>query len=101
MGSTEQPIEDERPRQQSGRRCDLGCESWPPDDEFENCPICGQPTTRYSNLYPLDLDEALAIKGRLDFDDFYTHEWPELREQWLLDHPEDDWRAELAAATYS
>jgi hypothetical protein len=47
------------------------------------------------------MDEALAIKRRLDFDDYYTHEWPEFREQWLLDHPEDDWRAELADATYS
>lgn len=101
MGGVEQPIEDDEPRQQSGRRCDLGCESWPPDDEFENCPICGQPTTRYSNLYPLPMDEAMAMKRRLDFDDYYIHEWPEFREQWLLDHPEEDWRADLAAATYS
>lgn len=97
----EQSIEDDQPRQQSGRRCDLGCESWPADDEFELCPICGQPTTRYSNLYPLALDEALAIKLRLDFDDFYTHEWDGLRDDWLRANPEHDWRADLAAATYS
>ncbi len=101
MGGVEQPIEDDAPHQQSGRRCDLGCESWPPDDEFETCPICGQSTTRYSNLYPLPMDEALKIKHRLDFDDFYEHEWDDIREDWLSRHPEHDWRDAVANATYA
>lgn len=41
-----------------GRRCDLGCESWPDDDRYVNCPVCGEPTTRFSNLRPLSPSEA-------------------------------------------
>jgi hypothetical protein len=47
------------------------------------------------------MDEAMKIKRRLDFDEFYTHDWEEVREQWLLDHPEEDWRADLAVATFA
>jgi hypothetical protein len=41
-----------------GRRCDTGCASWPDDPRYRQCPICGEFTTRYSNLQPLDDDEA-------------------------------------------
>lgn len=41
-----------------GRRCDMGCESWPDDKKYEKCPVCGQETTRFSNLRPLDNSEA-------------------------------------------
>jgi hypothetical protein len=54
-----------------GRRCDTGCESWPPDSEFVRCPQCGEPTTVYNNLQPLDLDEAISIKRHLDFEAKY------------------------------
>lgn len=55
-----------------GRRCDLGCESWPDDDEYGTCPICDEPTTRFSNLRPLDADDAQSILAHRDFNDFYA-----------------------------
>ena len=84
-----------------GRRCQIGCESWPDDDAYDMCPRCGEPTTRYTNLRPLDVFEAHAIASRLDFEDYYTHEWPEERAAWLRDNPEHDWRNDLATASYS
>lgn len=54
-----------------GRRCDLGCESWPDDDSYESCPVCGQPTERASGLKPLPADDARDLKRTLDFEAFY------------------------------
>jgi hypothetical protein len=59
------------PVEQTGRRCDLGCESWPDADEFSKCLRCGGPTTRYSNLQPLSLAEARSIKRHVEFERFY------------------------------
>jgi hypothetical protein len=54
-----------------GRRCGIGCESWPDDDEYAVCPRCGEETERYRNLNPLDEDEARSIKLHLEFEEFY------------------------------
>lgn len=54
-----------------GRRCDNGCESWPDNEEFKVCPKCDEETKRFSNLQPLDLDEARSIKAHIDFDAYY------------------------------
>jgi hypothetical protein len=50
-----------------GRRCDPGCESWPDDDRYKTCPLCGEETTRYRNLRPITQDEA----NELEFEAFY------------------------------
>lgn len=55
-----------------GRRCDVGCLTWPDDKKYAKCPVCGEPTTRYSNLKVADADE---INETL-FDVFYK-EWDE------------------------
>lgn len=57
--------------QRPGRRCDVGCESWPDDDEYEVCPICGEDTTRYTNLTPISEDEAQTIKAYMFFEGYY------------------------------
>ena len=54
-----------------GRRCDLGCESWPDDKEYDPCPVCGQEAKRFSNLRPLEDDEARKQKARIDFEAYY------------------------------
>lgn len=41
-----------------GRRCEIGCESWPDDKAYETCPKCDEPAKRYKNLTPLDESEA-------------------------------------------
>lgn len=55
-----------------GRRCDTGCESWPDDDSYKRCPMCGDRTSRYSNLRPLDADEARSLKLTLEFESMYA-----------------------------
>lgn len=54
-----------------GRRCDLGCETWPDDDTYERCAVCGQLTERASGLRPLSDDDAAELKRGLDFEAFY------------------------------
>jgi hypothetical protein len=54
-----------------GRRCDLGCASWPDSDEYNECPTCGEATTRFGNLTPLPDDEARTITLKIKFDEFY------------------------------
>jgi hypothetical protein len=57
-----------------GRRCDLGCETWPDDTKYKVCPECGQETTRYkgNNIHPLTEEEATPLR----FEAFYK-EWDE------------------------
>jgi hypothetical protein len=50
-----------------GRRCEIGCESWPDEDQYKACPLCGDPAERYGNLEPLSPSEA---KHRV-FEAFY------------------------------
>lgn len=44
-----------------GRRCEYGCESWPDSEQYAKCPLCGEPTTRYSNLSPVSDVEAREL----------------------------------------
>lgn len=55
-----------------GRRCALGCESWPDKLDFQKCLRCGEPTTRYSNLTVMPLDEAEALLHRARFNAYYA-----------------------------
>lgn len=56
-----------------GRRCPLGCESWPDTNEFARCLECGQETTRYSGLTGvLPLDEARSMLKHAKFNAFYA-----------------------------
>jgi hypothetical protein len=50
-----------------GRRCEIGCESWPDDDRYKICPLCKDPAPRYKNLTPMD---ASAARHR-EFEVFY------------------------------
>lgn len=61
-----------------GRRCDFGCESWPDHDDYATCPACGEETTRYSNLKPLDADVARSLKLELDFESYYEEHCKQL-----------------------
>lgn len=60
-----------------GRRCAAGCESWPDTGKYNKCPVCGEPTTRFSNLSPLTQKEA----NIREFDLFY--------ERWDEEHDPD------------
>jgi hypothetical protein len=55
-----------------GRRCELGCESWPNKDLYKRCPECGQPTEVYRNLDPIDDEEAESRLLHAQFVLFYT-----------------------------
>lgn len=61
----------ERP-QTFGRRCAMGCATWPDDERFKVCPACGQSTVKYRGVTPMDEDEA----NRYAFEAFYK-EWDE------------------------
>jgi hypothetical protein len=49
----------------NGRRCSIGCESWPDEALYAKCPRCGEKTTRFNNLEPLTSAEAKAIRMEL------------------------------------
>lgn len=59
------------PQQGPGRRCDLGCESWPDDMIYQKCPTCGEPTTRYTNLWPVSAEEGRSAIRLAAFERFY------------------------------
>src|SRR5688572_29136490 len=61
-----------------GRRCAMGCESWPDDDAYDTCPMCGEVTTRYNNAYPIDANEAKYKANHARFEDFYENRCAEL-----------------------
>lgn len=54
-----------------GRRCELGCYTWPDKQLYARCAICGEPTERYSNLDPVDEEEAKSILLHLEFEKYY------------------------------
>lgn len=54
-----------------GRRCEVGCESWPDDDIYDTCPVCGEPTERFSNLRPISEEEARSMRLTLEFEQYY------------------------------
>lgn len=47
-----------------GWRCDIGCASWPDQVLYKQCPQCGGSCTRFSNLTPMDVEEAEPILQR-------------------------------------
>lgn len=49
----------------------MGCESWPDEALYTRCPRCGEPTTRHTNLYPLDSEEAASILSHIEFEKYY------------------------------
>ena len=62
-----------------GRRCDLGCESWPDNEAFKKCLRCGGETTRFSNLQPLTLEEATKLLREAQFNAYYSKRCAELK----------------------
>lgn len=54
-----------------GRRCDIGCETWPDQPIFAKCPECGEKTGRFRNLEPMDVDEAHSIVRHKAFEHYY------------------------------
>jgi hypothetical protein len=55
-----------------GRRCEIGCESWPDEAEYSKCPQCGEETKRWKNLHPLNADEARSIRLHAEFERYYA-----------------------------
>lgn len=54
-----------------GRRCDLGCETWPDEPLYAKCLECGEPTTRYRNVHPIDHEEAQSRLLHQQFEMYY------------------------------
>ena len=54
-----------------GRRCSIGCETWPDEAVYARCPVCGEETTRYKRVTPLDADEARSILLHAEFEKYY------------------------------
>lgn len=54
-----------------GRRCDLGCASWPDEAVYSTCVVCGERTTRYKDLNPLPEEEARSMLLRAQFERYY------------------------------
>jgi hypothetical protein len=77
-----------------GRRCDMGCESWPDDDKYETCPICGQEAERFSNLDPLTETEAAHAL----FEHFYA-KWDEDHDPARLEGDAPDARGKYASSS--
>lgn len=71
--------EDDTPKKGTGRRCAIGCESWPDDDLYKECPQCGEPTERFTNLYPISKELAASKRNHILFEEFYENDWPEMR----------------------
>jgi hypothetical protein len=64
-------MEAEREDRDLGRRCDMGCETWPDLAIYSKCPKCGEKTTRYKDVYPLSHGEAEAILLEEQFKVYY------------------------------
>lgn len=69
-----------------GRRCDLGCETWPDQELYRKCPVCGEKTDRFSNAGSDLLDEAEALVKLLysQFEEYYRR-WDSQRDPRRLD----------------
>jgi rRNA maturation endonuclease Nob1 len=51
-----------------GRRCAIGCETWPDDQKYSLCPTCGERTQRFRGVNPLSAEEAASLKSHADFE---------------------------------
>lgn len=54
-----------------GRRCALGCGSWPDKAIYATCPECGGKTQRFTNLEPMDDADAESILLHQQFERYY------------------------------
>lgn len=56
-----------------GRRCTLGCETWPDALLFRKCYVCGEDTRRVrgETVEPLSDEEAMKIVLYHEFEKFY------------------------------
>lgn len=55
-----------------GRRCEIGCASWPDKAIYMTCPQCGSKTVRFSNVHPMTDEEAESILLHQQFDAYYA-----------------------------
>lgn len=56
-----------------GRRCSMGCETWPDDPLFTTCSICGEKTRRVGNGQPtVSFEDARLAKLHELFEEFYA-----------------------------
>lgn len=67
MATTEAP--NDQPR--LGRRCDMGCETWPDEAEYARCPVCEEPTSRYRDVHPLSPEDAQSKVNHIKFERYY------------------------------
>jgi hypothetical protein len=57
-----------------GRRCSMGCETWPDTDEYSLCPICDNDTKRFRGVEPLLDQVALSKKCHAEFQRYYKNQ---------------------------
>lgn len=53
-----------------GRRCAIGCQTWPDHKQYALCPTCGERTRRFRGVSPLSEEEAQSIKNHADFETY-------------------------------
>lgn len=84
-----------------GRRCTMGCATWPDEALYSKCPECGETTDRFRNAGDdlLDNDEAKSRLLRAQFLVYYER-WDAQRdpERVDADAPPIDVEANLAAS---
>lgn len=54
-----------------GRRCAIGCETWPDEPLYSKCPTCGESTRRVRGVQPLPKDEAQSLLLHANFETYY------------------------------
>lgn len=57
-----------------GRRCAMGCQSWPDDEAYATCPICEELTRLYRGINPLSEKDAASLANKANFERYYEHE---------------------------
>jgi hypothetical protein len=60
-------------------RCSICALDWPFREEYAECPSCGETTTPFSYMKPMDDDEARSLKRHYEFERFY--------EKWDAEQP--------------
>lgn len=64
-----------------GRRCEMGCETWPDKALYAHCLRCGEPTRRVrGRVTPLSDEEAESILKAVAFERYYER-WCAARRQ--------------------
>lgn len=54
-----------------GRRCALGCETWPDEIIYRRCLECGEETTRTRGAQPMSTEEAERRMLYFLFEEYY------------------------------